>query len=71
MQHLSAIHEKYWSAKCTYFDGIECSIHVKYLFWLVGFQAIHVRHGVLELFVLLSVRVDNDAAVLQGQLCAV
>ena len=53
MQHLSAIHEKYWSAKCTYFDGIEC-IPEKYLFWLVGLQAVRVRHGVLELFVLLS-----------------
>jgi hypothetical protein len=42
-------------------------MHVKY----IGLQAIHVRHGVLELFVLLSVYVNNDAAALQGQLCAV
>ena len=46
-------------------------MHVKYLFWLVGLQAVRVRHGVLELFVLFSAHVNHDAAALQGQLWAV
>ena len=54
----------------TYFGGIGC-IHVKYLFWLVGLHAIVVRHVVLELFVLFSMYVNNDAAALRRQLCVV